>query len=114
MSFLDAKPYPQSQQQETNTLEAINKYTQTAIEVSIKELAEEIELFDEKPIDEEQTERESKIEPFEREVAEIESKVEKIKRIADFSRKFQELQQEIQDDRDLIDALYISIFSVAD
>lgn len=109
MSFLEAKPYPPSQQQENSTLDAIGRYTQAAIEVSIKELEEEIQLFDEH-----EGEFDSKILPIDREVAEIEIKVKQLQRIAEFSQKFQELQQELQDDRDLIDALYISIFSVAD
>jgi hypothetical protein len=111
MSFLDTKPYHSSQQQEPSTLEAIDRYKQTAIEINIQELEEEIQLFDE---DKNKDEVDSEILPFDLEIAQIEDKVKQLQRIAEFSQKFQKLQQEIQDDRDLIDALYISIFSVAE
>jgi chromosome segregation ATPase len=110
MSFLDAQSFNKSQQQEASTIKTVaRRYRKNAIEVSIKELEEEIQLFYE---DEDKCD--SEILPLDREVAEIETKVKQLQRIAEFSQKFQELQQEIQDDRDLIDALYISIFSVAE
>ncbi len=44
----------------------------------------------------------------------LKKKLVLLKRIANFSEKFQQLQQEFQDNQELLDALYIAIFSIAE
>jgi hypothetical protein len=44
----------------------------------------------------------------------LKNKLILLKRIANFSEKFQQLQQEFQDNQELLDALYVSIFSIAE
>jgi chromosome segregation ATPase len=113
MNFLNKSAYPQSQQQEIQTLDTRSQYSQAynkaAIEVSIKELDTEIELFEQN-----ESEFAAELPSLSQKISENEAKLQRLQRIADFSQKFQQLQQEFQDDRELLDALYVSIFSQAE
>jgi predicted nucleic acid-binding Zn-ribbon protein len=86
-----------------------NQRAQVTTNLRIQELEAEIDRY---------YQRQSQIDP---EVAVIcdraealKTKLELLKRIYSFAQKFQQLQKEFQNNQELLDTLYVSIFSVAE
>jgi chromosome segregation ATPase len=109
MNIAETIAYIQSQLQQIEIQEQNNQNEQAATNLRIEELEGELKLQYQR-----QSELDSEALELYRKAEELKAKLERLTRISSLSQEFKQLQTEFQDNQELLETLYVSVFESAE